>query len=174
MAISEGVEAMAAGSLAWARAQEEGFRRGEKCGIGIGEGTDGEGRWRQRVYDWIGESVSGRRDDGAGRGRETTARGENGTEKSHPVPYRFHFLSDRFHIMKKMETGTTSRKQQTESKTGEVFSVCISGNPFWVRIVLYFIFFWIKQEFQVTGQEVMEHEYITKSVLFPFLWLPND
>jgi hypothetical protein len=42
----------------------------------------------------IGESVSGRRDDGAGRGRETTARGENGTEKSHTVStfYRTVFI----------------------------------------------------------------------------------
>jgi hypothetical protein len=54
-AISEGVEAMVAGSPAW----EEGFRRGEKWGVGTGEGTNGEGR-RGCVYGGIGESVSGR------------------------------------------------------------------------------------------------------------------
>jgi hypothetical protein len=114
----------------------------------------------------IGESVSGRRDDGAGRGRETTARGENGPFPLFIGPFSYYEKNGNRNNLTKTANGIENKNFLS------VFPVTRFGSELFC---ISSFFFWIKQEFQVTGQEVMEHEYSTLGkVSFSFLWLPND
>jgi hypothetical protein len=76
------------------------------------------------------------------------------TGQKDPVPYHFSFSPDSFRIIQKKPEwdGNGNDLTETGSETGEVFSVCISGNPFWAGIVPYFIPFLDETGISAHGQ----------------------